>query len=362
MSTVPPPAYSAVGAGEGNNPPPSYNASAPAQPPAYNPSAPSQAPVQVQPTIKYVDQNGNPVAPPVQQPAVKYVDQYGNPVAPPVQQQQQPAIRYVDQHGNPVAPPVQQQPAIKYVDQHGNPVAAPVQAQPQPAIKYVDQHGNPVQPPVGAAAVTQPQRIPVVANQTNTTPGAQTTPGVANANGSAAETPSQRQQKVGAAVMGALGTLLLFIGLCVDKLTTVSSCYTVCVSVHCGWTTIHSDSSSSDTSFSYGDWCDISEEYCGTQAAAAISLVFMLVAFILAMFATIYAQPWKQVTPCCCKQGKPARTNYAVSVFFSILSIIAWSAGDQVCSEADGSALGGSHICQIIAIIFNIIALVLAKN
>ena len=35
--------------------------------------------------------------------------------------QSQPAIKYVDQYGNPVAPPTQPQPAIKYVDQYGNP-------------------------------------------------------------------------------------------------------------------------------------------------------------------------------------------------------------------------------------------------
>jgi hypothetical protein len=54
----------------------------------------------------------------VQQPTanIKYVDQYGNPVAPPVQTQQvvvvqqpQPNIGYVDQNGNPVAPPQQVQ-------------------------------------------------------------------------------------------------------------------------------------------------------------------------------------------------------------------------------------------------------------
>ena len=39
---------------------------------------------------------------PAGQPAIKYVDQYGNPVAPPTQQSpQQPAIKYVDQYGNP---------------------------------------------------------------------------------------------------------------------------------------------------------------------------------------------------------------------------------------------------------------------
>jgi len=121
----------------GGAPPPAYNeaASAPSAP-AYNPNAvqPQQPAQQVvyqqpqqQPNIKYVDQNGNPVAPPtqpqvIQQPAsnIRYVDQFGNPVAPPTQQTvqtqvvQQPNIRYVDQFGNPVAPPTQQtvQPII----------------------------------------------------------------------------------------------------------------------------------------------------------------------------------------------------------------------------------------------------------
>eukprot|EP01084_Bolivina_argentea_P272199 463390_1 len=62
MSDVPPPAYSAVNSGE--NVPPSYNEQAPTAPPSYNPSAPVSQPVSSQPTVKYVDQNGNPVNPP----------------------------------------------------------------------------------------------------------------------------------------------------------------------------------------------------------------------------------------------------------------------------------------------------------
>ena len=130
----------------GGAPPPAYNESAARQPPPQYQTAPATT----QPVV-------------VQQPAanIRYVDQYGNPVAPPqqqqvvVMQQPQPNIRYVDQNGNPVAPPVQAQPqpVIKYVDQNGNPVAPPVQqpqvTQPQPVIKYVDQNGNPVAPPTG---------------------------------------------------------------------------------------------------------------------------------------------------------------------------------------------------------------------
>eukprot|EP01084_Bolivina_argentea_P001849 3428_1 len=90
----------------------------------------------------------------VQQPTanIKYVDQYGNPVAPPIQTQPQQVVV------------VQQpQPNIRYVDQNGNPVAAPqpVQVQPQPIIKYVDQNGNPVaapQPVQQAQVQVQPMR------------------------------------------------------------------------------------------------------------------------------------------------------------------------------------------------------------
>jgi uncharacterized protein YnzC (UPF0291/DUF896 family) len=108
--------------------------------------------------IKYVDQNGNPISPPMTQSnsSIKYVDQNGNPVSSPMTQSNYSNnnIKYVDQNGNPVAAQVAPQVApitnIKYVDQNGNPVAPPVVPQVAPItnIKYVDQNGNPVAPPV----------------------------------------------------------------------------------------------------------------------------------------------------------------------------------------------------------------------
>ena len=291
------------------------------------------------------------------QPVIKYVDQYGNPVAPPTQQviQPQPNIRYVDQYGNPVAPPTQQQqqPVIKYVDQNGNPVAPPK----QPMVKYVDQNGNPVAPPTTTTTTT-------------TAPGKATTPGTT----ATTDTPSQRQQKMGAAILSMLGCLLLFIGLCLNSLSHESdSLLGYTISTTCGFTSIRYNCDLCDTSestTSYNDACDAQNDYwwyddpdssyCGTQAAGAISLVTMLIALILNIVGICYVQPWKPISPHCCKSGNPPRTNLALSILFSLISILAWIIGDDICTAELG--LGGTHITQIIAMILNFIACALARK
>lgn len=387
----PPPAYSAIDNGEGNNaPPPSYDASAPKAPPSYNPAAPVAAPVQqtVTPNIKYVDQNGNPVAPPTQganikyvdqngnpinvaqqpivqqKPAIKYVDQNGNPVAPPVAAGN---IKYVDQYGNPVAPPtaqpVVQQPAVKYVDQYGNPVAPPT-AQPvvqQPAVKYVDQYGNPVAPPTGTAAVT-PKAVSPAGAQSH-------------------QSRAENSQKAAAAVLGGLAALIMIIGLIVNNLASDTDFNSTTT---CTWTEVTNDcddsysfysySSCTDYAFSYDDLCTLSSyssssyvggTYCGTQTAAALCLVCTLISIVVLIIAIIYGQPWCKVEPCACKtnpQWSCARACFSTSIFFSVLAVIIWVAGDEVCyGGIQGLNMGGTIVCIIIGIVFSFISCLVAK-
>jgi len=419
MATDAPPAYEAPPTWENAN---QEDPGAAAAYPNLNASAPEMemdaaaAPVAqplVQPAVKYVDQFGNPVNPPAQAQAnVKYVDQHGRPVNPPVAASN---IKYVDQFGNPVAAPVAQQTApasnIKYVDQFGRPVQPPVgavQAQPAANIKYVDQFGNPVNPPAQAQANSgypgAQRTAPVTVQaqpQTNVTyvnqfgqpvnppatavnagyPGAQpqavTNPHVRNVLQKSSQSQGQvvgsgQRTRATAAIVGFLAALLLFIGMCVDSLAEYSgdsdsgSWWTsISCSATCGWAGYQADCGGfNEFSYDYDELCSgeytaSPDEWCATQSAAAFSLVMMLAAFICSVVGVIRINPYCCKCCSCCK----VQVTFSFALLMSLLSIIIWTAGDQVCLVDESElTLGGSMICAIIATIFLFIASIMSNQ
>eukprot|EP01084_Bolivina_argentea_P272200 463391_1 len=154
--------------------------------------------------------------------------------------------------------------------------------------------------------------------------------------------------------------------------------YTTCgwteLSVDCGDSYSYYSSSCTDASMSYGDFCDqenqydvdVSPSWCGTQASASISLVTMLIATIMCGIGVIFVQPWCPITACCCKTNPNcgcARVSFIFSLCFGILTLVIWLAGDEICLGSGNyhMGLGGSMVCDIIGMIFVIIAASLAK-
>eukprot|EP00483_Globobulimina_turgida_P013353 UN13377 len=192
---------------------------------------------------------------------------------------------------------------------------------------------------------------------------------------------SVKQVRTGSAVLGGIAVLILFIGLCVNSLARQHLAYYDAVET-CGWTEYrmrcNNDynlvNSCADFESSYSDLCDLYDEYgldtdgrtwCGTQTAAALSLVTMLFGTILCLVAVVLVQPWCKVNPCCCKSNAQcgcARVSFLFSMFLGILTLIIWFAGDDICiSEDSEMGIGGSMVCQIIGLIFVVISAALAR-
>eukprot|EP01084_Bolivina_argentea_P303978 524914_1 len=312
MSEAPLPAYSVIDNREGNNAsPPAYNAQASkSSHSAYNPSAAAS-----QPVVHSADQD-----------AVT------------------PNIEYVDQNG------------IDYL--FDSPEGNPINVAAQPVVKFVDQSGNPV-----------------------------------------------RQQKKASAVLGGIALLLLVIGLCLNSLAIKSTNYS---STTCTWTAfsrecricaVYSTSSYSalcdrgrgiydtdtesydtdifhgtdtydtdtyDTDIFYNTYSYVTgPTFCGTQTAAALALAAMIISTIFTLVGVIYVQPYSPLEPACCKtnpQWTCGRALFSISITFSILSLVIWLCGDEVClGDNSYMTLGESMICQIIAAIFASIAAILAR-
>eukprot|EP01083_Nonionella_stella_P140900 433074_1 len=131
---------------------------------------------------------------------------------------------------------------------------------------------------------------------------------------------------------------------------------------HCGWTKVHGGGYRAGWrhgDYSYMEVCEGDAIGCAALGGGIVSILTLLIAFVVCVFAVVWVNPFC-IVPTRCGSGDYLRM-FKITLVLVVIALIAWLAlGSAYCMGEDyvGGGIGPSLVMEMFAIIVLVIILV----